>query len=87
MIVVLWVIVVLSQTALPAPQKGSEKSRSCVTRILFLGNSYTYFNNLPALVSPERRGVLLPWPNAYSRNQRTRTSELRLLLPVDSVRS
>jgi hypothetical protein len=24
---------------------------ACVTRILFIGNSYTYFNNLPALVS------------------------------------
>jgi len=51
MMVVLWAILVLSETALPAPQKGSEKSRACVTRILFLGNSYTYFNNLPALVS------------------------------------
>ena len=51
MMVVLWAILVLSKTTLPAAQKGSEKTRACVTRVLFLGNSYTYFNNLPALVS------------------------------------
>src|ERR1041384_6264147 len=29
----------------------SAQAHSCTTRVLFLGNSYTYFNNLPAIVS------------------------------------
>src|ERR1041385_1212532 len=32
-------------------QKPVTTTRSCTTRVLFLGNSYTYFNDLPAIVS------------------------------------
>src|SRR5690348_7865163 len=32
-------------------QKPVTTTRSCTTRVLFLGNSYTYFNDLPALLS------------------------------------
>ena len=33
------------------PQQSARTIHSCTTRILFLGNSYTYFNDLPAIVS------------------------------------
>src|SRR5690348_13204313 len=33
------------------PQQSVKPSRTCTTRVLFLGNSYTYFNNVPAIVS------------------------------------
>ena len=32
-------------------QQSDKPSRSCTTRVLFLGNSYTYFNDLPAILS------------------------------------
>jgi hypothetical protein len=32
-------------------QQSNKPSRSCTTRVLFLGNSYTYFNNVPAILS------------------------------------
>jgi hypothetical protein len=31
-----------------------------VTRVLFVGNSYTYFNNLPALVSELAKSIIYP---------------------------
>src|ERR1051326_165073 len=34
-----------------AAQQAARSSHTCVTRILFLGNSYTYFNDLPAILS------------------------------------
>ena len=33
------------------PCRAQGVGAACVTRILFLGNSYTYFNDLPAMVS------------------------------------
>jgi hypothetical protein len=33
------------------PQQSVKPGRGCTTRVLFLGNSYTYFNDLPAIVS------------------------------------
>ncbi len=33
------------------PQQPVKPGRGCTTRVLFLGNSYTYFNDLPAIVS------------------------------------
>jgi hypothetical protein len=50
----LFLISALVLTILAATDGISQVQRnrsSCVTHILFLGNSYTYFNNLPALVS------------------------------------
>ena len=49
-------IAALVLTLLPARELAAKSDvrrvpAPCVTRILFLGNSYTYFNNLPALVS------------------------------------
>ena len=32
-------------------QPPVRRNRDCVTHVLFLGNSYTYFNNVPAIVS------------------------------------
>jgi uncharacterized protein DUF4886 len=47
-----WLILLLS-TAIFTPAQPSQKpaSGACVTRVLFLGNSYTYFNDLPAVFS------------------------------------
>jgi hypothetical protein len=33
------------------PRQSVTPTRSCTTRVLFLGNSYTYFNDLPAILS------------------------------------
>ena len=33
------------------PTQSARPVRSCTTRVLFLGNSYTYFNDVPAIVS------------------------------------
>ncbi|HEY3581768.1 MAG TPA: hypothetical protein VGK82_14540, partial [Pyrinomonadaceae bacterium] len=33
------------------PQQSVKPNGSCTTRVLFLGNSYTYFNDLPAILS------------------------------------
>lgn len=32
-------------------QQSVRPGRSCTTRVLFLGNSYTYFNNVPGILS------------------------------------
>src|SRR5258708_15088566 len=45
-------ILVLCATVFAAAQPSQNRGvRACVTHVLFLGNSYTYFNNLPAIVS------------------------------------
>jgi hypothetical protein len=33
------------------PRQSVTPTRNCTTRVLFLGNSYTYFNDLPAILS------------------------------------
>jgi hypothetical protein len=46
------VILSISAAALAAAQTSPEgRSGVCVTHVLFLGNSYTYFNNLPGIFS------------------------------------
>ena len=35
----------------PVAAQTTGPSKQCVTRVLFLGNSYTYFNDLPAILS------------------------------------
>ena len=45
------VLAVLPTTEVASESHVQRAPAPCVTRILFLGNSYTYFNNLPALVS------------------------------------
>src|ERR1044071_130498 len=44
-------VLVATLATSPQAQKQVTTTRSCTTRVLFLGNSYTYFNNLPAIVS------------------------------------
>lgn len=40
-----------TNAASPQPQQSVKPSRSCTTRVLFFGNSYTYFNDVPAILS------------------------------------
>jgi hypothetical protein len=49
--VVGWALLVASLATSADTQQSVRASRSCVTRVLVLGNSYTYFNDLPAIVS------------------------------------
>ena len=44
-------LLVVTLTTSAQAQKPVTTTRSCTTRVLFLGNSYTYFNDLPAIVS------------------------------------
>jgi len=45
------VFLVATVAVLAQPPQSAKPSRSCTTRVLFLGNSYTYFNNVPAILS------------------------------------
>ena len=45
------VLLVVTVAVSAQPQQSPTTTHSCTTRVLFLGNSYTYFNDLPAIVS------------------------------------
>jgi hypothetical protein len=45
------IVLLTFATSAPAQTKQAPGSGGCVTHVLFLGNSYTYFNNLPAIFS------------------------------------